>query len=287
MPDVVSIGNMLVEIMRVNLDEPFDRPGTFVGPFPSGDTPIYIDTVARLGYHAGFIGVVGDDGFGRLLLDRLTATAWIARACACCTTTRRALPLWPTSATAAATSSSTGATLLPACCRRTTCRPAICRRHAGCTSLAAIWRSSDSARQACYRAIDLRRRARVSFDPNIRPGALSIADIRDLCRPAIERADVILPSLSEAAMLTGLVSDEAGCRLWAEQGKTVVLKMGAHGCRIFSGNEDLSCAGLPGGRSRPNRRRRFLLRRLHGWLRSTEWAWRLPVALPMPSGRWP
>ena len=47
-PRVISIGNMLVEVMRVNLDEPLNEPGTFVGPFPSGDTSIYIDTVPPL-----------------------------------------------------------------------------------------------------------------------------------------------------------------------------------------------------------------------------------------------
>src|ERR671927_748800 len=70
LPEVISIGNMLVEVMRVHLDEPLNAPGTFVGPFPSGDTPIYIDTVARLGHAAGFIGAVGPDDFGRCLLDR-------------------------------------------------------------------------------------------------------------------------------------------------------------------------------------------------------------------------
>src|SRR3712207_561347 len=71
-PEVISIGNMLVEVMRASLDEPLDRPGTFAGPFPSGDTPIFVDTVARLGRTAGFIGVVGEDDFGRCLLARLT-----------------------------------------------------------------------------------------------------------------------------------------------------------------------------------------------------------------------
>ena len=70
LPEVVSLGGMLVEIMRVSLDEPLDRAGTLVGPFPSGDTPIYIDTVARLGRSAGFIGAVGQDDFGRCLLER-------------------------------------------------------------------------------------------------------------------------------------------------------------------------------------------------------------------------
>jgi sugar/nucleoside kinase (ribokinase family) len=68
--EIMSIGNMLVEIMRTGLDMPLDQPGTFMGPFPSGDTPIYIDTAARLGHRTGFIGVIGQDDFGKCLLDR-------------------------------------------------------------------------------------------------------------------------------------------------------------------------------------------------------------------------
>ncbi len=71
LPEVISLGTMLVEVMRVDLDAPLDQPGAFVGPYPSGDTPIYIDSVARLGRPAGFIGCVGRDAFGRCLLDRL------------------------------------------------------------------------------------------------------------------------------------------------------------------------------------------------------------------------
>ena len=35
-------------------------------------------------------------------------------------------------------------------------------------------------------------------------------------------------------MLTGMDTDEQGCKWWASQGKTVVLKKGAKGCRIYS-----------------------------------------------------
>src|SRR5512139_1353551 len=69
-PEVISLGAMLVEVMRVDLDEPLNRPGTFIGPFPSADTVIYIDTVARLGHTGGYIGAVGADDFGRCILDR-------------------------------------------------------------------------------------------------------------------------------------------------------------------------------------------------------------------------
>ena len=45
--NVLSMGNMLVEIVRPGLDMPLDRPAAFQGPFPSGDTIIYIAQVAR------------------------------------------------------------------------------------------------------------------------------------------------------------------------------------------------------------------------------------------------
>src|SRR5689334_9036076 len=70
-PEVISLGNLLVEVMRLTLDEPLDRVGsTFAGPFPSGDPAIYIDTVARLGHAAGYLGAVGQDDFGRCILER-------------------------------------------------------------------------------------------------------------------------------------------------------------------------------------------------------------------------
>ena len=244
-PEVISIGNMLVEVMRVNLDEPLDRPGTFVGPFPSGDTPIYIDTVARLGRSAGFIGAVGQDDFGRCLLDRF-ARDGVDFTCG------RVLPDHTTGVAFVAYSTdgsrkfifhwrhAAAGQLAPDYVRPEYFAGARWLHLTGC-NLAV----NDAAREACLRAMQaLPVGARVSFDPNIRPEVLSAGQIRELCRPVIERADVVLPSLSEAAMLTGAASDEAGCRLWARQGKIVVLKQGARGCRIFQGDRDLEVPGF-------------------------------------------
>ena len=246
MPHVVSIGNMLVEIMRVKLDEPLDQAGSFVGPFPSGDTPIYIDTVARLGYSAGFIGVVGNDDFGRMLVQRLEADG---ADCSCV----RVMPDNTTGVAFVAYFSGGARTFIfhwqhaaagqlsPRDVRPDYLADTRWLHLTGCNL--AI---TDSARQACYRAMhSLPAAAHVSFDPNIRPGALTIQQIRELCRPAIERANVILPSLSEAAMLTDTATDETGCRRWADQGKVVVLKMGAGGCRIFTRGTDMTIPALP------------------------------------------
>ncbi len=240
-PEVLSIGNMLVEVMRVGLDEPLDMPGTFVGPFPSGDTPIYIDTVARLGHSTGFIGAVGADDFGRCLLDRFlrdgvdtshvvvlpersTGVAFVAYFG---DGSRRFLFHWQHAA---------AGQLAPEHVNPAYVAGARWLHLTG-INLAV----SEGSRAACLRALNaLPPHAWMSFDPNIRPEILSVEDIRRLCAPALERADVVLPSLGEAAMLTGAATDEAGCRMLADQGKVVVLKQGARGCRIFATNTDIT-----------------------------------------------
>jgi len=73
MNDVIvgCVGDLLVEIMRENVDDPLDKPGIFLGPYPSGASGIFIDAISRLGVKTSFIGTVGDDDFGKLILTRL------------------------------------------------------------------------------------------------------------------------------------------------------------------------------------------------------------------------
>lgn len=68
---VGCIGDLLVEIMRKNVGDPLDEPGVFLGPYPSGASGIFIDAVSRLGINTCFIGSVGRDDFGKLILERL------------------------------------------------------------------------------------------------------------------------------------------------------------------------------------------------------------------------
>jgi sugar/nucleoside kinase (ribokinase family) len=71
MTEIWTMGELLAEIMRAETGVPLGRVGSFRGPFPSGAPGIFIDTVARLGHSAGIISGVGDDEFGRQILDRL------------------------------------------------------------------------------------------------------------------------------------------------------------------------------------------------------------------------
>jgi len=44
-------------------------------------------------------------------------------------------------------------------------------------------------------------------------------------------SELILPSVTEAMMLTGAASDDEGCRMFQKRGKLVVQKNGVKGCR--------------------------------------------------------
>jgi sugar/nucleoside kinase (ribokinase family) len=244
-PEVISMGNMLVEIMRIQLDQPLNQAGTFTGPYPSGDTPIYIDSVARLGRRAGFIGAVGQDDFGRCLLERFKQDG-VDFSCG------KELPDQTTGVAFVAYFKdgsrkfifhmrySAAGRLAPDYLQADYLQHARWLHLTGC-NLA----MSESSMHACYQAMTrLSPGACVSFDPNIRPELLSVDQVRQLCQPVIQRADFIFPSLGEAAMLTGAAGDEAGIQEWLAQGKTVVLKMGSRGSRIYRRGEVIETPGF-------------------------------------------
>ncbi|KGQ71574.1 sugar kinase [Chelonobacter oris] len=70
---VLTIGEILVEIVATTKGNGFLEIQPFIGPFPSGAPAIFIDQVGKLGTPCAMISRVGDDDFGRLNLNRLAA----------------------------------------------------------------------------------------------------------------------------------------------------------------------------------------------------------------------
>ena len=71
MKSILTIGEILVEIMATDKGDGFLDPLKLVRPFPSGAPAIFIDQAAKFGQPAAIIGCVGDDDFGRVNLNRL------------------------------------------------------------------------------------------------------------------------------------------------------------------------------------------------------------------------
>ena len=68
---IVSIGEVVAEIIAEDRGAGFRQPLRLQGPYPSGAPAIFIDQVARLGHPAGLISCVGDDDFGWVNVERL------------------------------------------------------------------------------------------------------------------------------------------------------------------------------------------------------------------------
>ena len=113
MAQIVTIGEILVEIMATRIGQTFLEPGLFAGPYPSGAPAIFADQAARVGAATAMIGCVGPDDFGTLNLDRLRRQRCRGGArSAACPAPPPAARSSPTAPTAAATSSTTSPTRL-------------------------------------------------------------------------------------------------------------------------------------------------------------------------------
>ena len=221
-PQVIALGELLVEVMRTDVDQPLSQPGEFVGPFPSGAPAIFIDAVARLGASAGFIGVIGGGGdadgsgdasaddFGQCVLSRL-------RDDGVDTTHVRIAPGYTTGIAFVAYRSDGSRNFLfhlpQAAASLLNPEDVDVNYVAGAEFLHVTGSAlsiGESARQACYKAIRACKAAggRVSFDPNIRPELLGVDRVREICQPLLDQCDLLLPSGLEATMLTGHADQE-------------------------------------------------------------------------------
>ncbi len=245
--DILTFGEALVEVMRTGLDQPLDRPGPFVGPYPSGAPFIFAVQAARLGARVAAVGAVGDDAFGRCLLDQLREDGVETHGV-------HVLPGHTTGVAFVAYSSdgsrdfvfhlrhAAGGQLTPALLDETLFEGLKVLHLMGSTLSI-----HEEALQAGQRALALAKAAgaRFSFDPNLRPQLMPADQARLAFAPFVEAADVLLPTAEEARLLTGQpTTEEAVAALLAGRPeRIVIITQGAAGCTVHQRD---STAYVPG-----------------------------------------
>ena len=239
-PEIISLGEILVEIMRKDLDVPHNVPGVYLGPYPSGAPAIFIDAAAKLGATSGFIGVVGKDEFGELLLNHLGKDG--------VDTSRIRVAREYTTGTAFNMYYSSGARRFVFHLRHSAAGQLspndIKQEYISSSKFLHIMGSalavSDSSKRACYRAAELARESgvKITFDPNLRPELLDAETIRKICEPILKVSRAVLPSRDEAKTLTGIHDPaEAGSSLLEMGPEIAVIKMGAEGALAVTETE--------------------------------------------------
>ncbi|MHA1339809.1 MAG: sugar kinase [Promethearchaeota archaeon] len=246
MPDIICLGEMLVEIMRVKKGVPHIVPGLYKGPYPSGAPCIFIDSAARmgkpLGITTGFIGTVGNDDFGRALTQKLEKDG----------VDISQVRIDPNNTTGIAFvqynldgsrkfifAKGAAGELYPEDVKEEYFK-GIKALHIMGSALSI----SESSKNACYKAIKIAKKENpnviISFDPNLRPEMLSLEKILEICKPVLENTKILLPSGEEAEMLAGVSGEDNACKKLLEMGpEMIVLKRANKGCRVYTKEEIL------------------------------------------------
>jgi len=246
--EIITLGEILVEIMRPTVGQPLDQLGAFHGPFASGAPAIFAVAAARLGLKTAFIGAAGEDAFGRMLQSTLAVEG----------VDFRGLQTIPNFATGAAfvAYDDDGSREFVFHIRHTA---------AGQIELADIpeqlfegikWLHisgstlvlNENSWAACQHALDLTRAAggKISLDPNLRSELMPLDDFREILDPFLANADLLLPTAGEAQAITNETDENrAAQKLTQKPGAITVLKRGPVGCSIFQLGKHMDIPGFP------------------------------------------
>jgi sugar/nucleoside kinase (ribokinase family) len=250
--DIITLGELLVEIMRKDKDTPHSKIGEeYMGPFPSGAPAIFIDSAARMSkisnFSTGYIGIVGDDEFGMTIISKLkldgvnTSQIRIDKHL----TTGIAFNQYNSDGSRKFIFAPGAAGSLSSNDVENTYFSGIKVLHIMGSTLAI----SPSSRDACYKAIRIAKEANpevlISFDPNLRPEMLNIDEILEICKPVLKNTDILLPSEKEVKMLAQINRSEKACEQLLNKIPLIILKQGEKGCSIYT-REKSKALHIPG-----------------------------------------
>ena len=241
---VLTVGEILVEIVATTKGDGFREPQPLVGPFPSGAPAIFIDQVGRLGTPAAIVSRVGDDDFGRLNVDRLAADGVdvsgveVAEGEATGSAFVRYRPDGSRTFVYNIAHSATGKLVLT---------PAAEALMANCDHLHVMGTAlsapglAEVAREAIARI--KARGGTLSFDPNLRPEILDTPGLRKALDEVLAQSDLFLPSGEELYLFTEADEEAAAVKELLDRGVgEIVIKRGNRGASHFdrSGRTDVA-----------------------------------------------
>jgi len=245
MYDIITIGEILAEILTEKQNQEFTGPGALLGPFPSGAPAIAIDQAALMGAKTAIAAKIGADDFGLLNKERLRKdgvdishiieTAENATGTAFVTYFSDGSRKYIFHFSHAACGE-----LCPSDIEEDFVKNTKYVHIMGCSIT-----GSPSMGEAIMKAVRLAKKhdVGVSFDPNIRPELLK-GRIMDYYREIIDGADILLTGKTELAFLF----DDAGNavkRLLEQKDRIIVIKNGGENTYVHTRREAFKVAPFP------------------------------------------
>lgn len=241
MKKIITIGEIVVEIMAVAPGNGFREAIELVGPYPSGAPAIFIDQIAKQGQNCAMVSCVGNDDFGWLNIERLrqdgvdvsgirvhedavTGSAFVRYR----TDGQRDFVF-------NIKHSANGHIGLTDEAR--TVIASAGHLHVMGSSLV-----SPGIIEAVLFALEQvkARGGTVSFDPNIRKEMLDFVGLREALDTVLAQTDLFMPSGAEVLLFSQEASEEAAAKdILARGVRAIVLKQGAAGARYLDGEQDV------------------------------------------------
>ncbi|CAN7676111.1 sugar kinase [Ensifer adhaerens] len=246
MHKILTIGEILVEIIATEKGDGFRQATPLVGPFPSGAPAIFIDQVGRLGQASAIISRVGGDDFGHVNLARLEADG----------VDISGIEVDPLATTGSAfvRYRHDGSRAFVFNIRDSACGTIHLDEKAialirSCSHMHVMGSSlyAPSVVESIFAAIDIIKAAggTVSFDPNLRAEILESPGMREALRTVLAKTDVFLPSGAELFLFTEAKTEaDAIAELLASGIRVIVVKRGAEGASYFDAETTLSLPGF-------------------------------------------
>ncbi|MEM9955405.1 MAG: sugar kinase [Chloroflexota bacterium] len=233
--DLLTIGEVLVEVMRTDIDQPLNRQGPFIGPYPSGAPFIFAVQAARLNMNCVALGSVGDDAFGECLHNQLEEDGINADYIQIMSdqTTGVAFVAYNADGSRNFVFSLGAGQYLP----ETLLEPSLFKDLRCLHLMGSTLALSEQALATGKKALQLAKSngAKFSFDPNLRPELMPIEKAKVVFAPFIEAADVLIPTEDELLSLTDskTVDNAIMLLMEANPARIIVITQGKAGCTIY------------------------------------------------------
>ncbi|WP_027416591.1 sugar kinase [Aneurinibacillus terranovensis] len=239
MPEIITIGEILVEIMAKSVGQTFDETGEFIGPFPSGAPAIFIDQATKMGSSCAIVSKVGDDGFGRLNVGRLQRDKVDVRFIDTVHEKTTGIAFVTYRENGDRDFIFTVKDSAVSCMTRDDVKEEI---FANCNYFHIMGCSAfnEEMIETIKKAIVIAKikNAQISFDPNIRKETMEDEKIREFILFALKNCDIFLPSEEELKVITGIGNEYEAVQVVFEQNvRSIIVKRGSRGCRVY---EDVS-----------------------------------------------
>jgi len=242
-PAIATVGEILVEFVSHQQNCGLRQVAEYSGPYPSGAPAIFLDQAARMGAQTEMIGGVGDDGFGHSVLDRLKSDGVGTRGVTVNSdrTTGVAFVSYYDDGSRDFIFHMEGTASDHFTVPENLLDPANTILHVSAASLGNA-RMRDMI-LATMRAVDAAG-GQISCDPNARPELMRDDAVRSALNEAMECSTYLMPSTSDLSFLfPDLSEDEAVERLLNAKAEIIVIKRGAGGATVVSGDARHDFAG--------------------------------------------